>query len=241
MSDMRHEDKYICSDKQLRLIEERIRTVMVPDENQDGDSYRIRSLYFDTADDRFYQESLNGVERRRKYRIRFYNHNDDFVRLERKDTVGRLKKKYSTAVDKNFVKTIIEDGSFPEIDRTREDDEGLFTELYAMNRTEGLRPVTVVDYFRTAYTYPAGNIRITLDRDISCTHRTEEFFDGHALMYPVMPYGKHVLEIKYDSILPGFIISMLDIGSLERISFSKYANSRSLINENYRRNFGYEF
>ena len=46
---------------------------------------KIISEYFDTEDDRFLEESINGTDNRRKYRIRFYDLNEDFFRIERKE------------------------------------------------------------------------------------------------------------------------------------------------------------
>lgn len=233
---MRHEEKYICSDRQLRLIEERIRTVMPRDAHQSGEDYGIRSLYFDTADDRFYHEGVNGVDNRRKYRIRFYNMNCEAFRMERKDTVRQLKQKYSAKVGREYVDDVIE-GRCAEYDGT----DDLLREVYSMECSDGLHPVAVIGYRRSAYTYPVGNVRITFDRDIACTGRTEDMLDPYAVMYPVMPAGRHILEVKYDGILPGFIASVIDTGSLERVSFSKYVYSRDVINGNGRKEDGYEF
>ena len=58
---------------------------------------------------------------------------------------------------------------------------------------------------------------------------------------PLMPPGRHILEVKYDSILPGYIKRVLDTGRLERVSFSKYAYARSVIEGNGRKEDGYEF
>ncbi len=232
---MRHEEKFICSQKQMDLLECRLAAVMQKDKNQKGEGYRIRSLYFDTADERLYHESVSGTDRRRKYRIRFYNMDDGFFRIERKDTVGRLKQKYQTPVDKTAVQALIAQGSL------EDGDDDLVHELYVMQQTEGLHPVAVVDYFRTAYTYPVGNVRITLDKDISCTYRTEDLLDAHALLFPVMPQGRHILEIKYDGMLPGFIASVLDIGFLEQVSFSKYVHSMDVIKGNGRKEEGFEY
>jgi len=232
---MRHEEKFICSERQLALIESRLRTILQIDSHQDGDDYGIRSLYFDTFDDGMYQDSLNGVDRRRKYRIRFYNMNDVYFRMERKDTVGRLKQKYSTAISRENVRMCIDGAPLPD------SDNDILKEVYTMQQAEGLHPVAVIDYRRCAFTYPVGNVRITLDRNISCTHRIEEFTDKHALLYPVMPYNKHILEVKYDGILPGYIASAINIGSLEQVSFSKYVYARNVINGNGRKEDGYEF
>lgn len=232
---MRHEEKFICSDRQLFLLEHRLRSVLPPDGHQKGEGYRIRSLYLDTLDDRLYRESLNGVERRHKYRIRFYNLADDLFRLERKDTVGSLKQKVSARLSKEEVQAFLNgEGIDPK-------DTELLNEVHILQNAEGLRPVCVVDYFRTAFVYPLGNIRITFDRNISCTHRTMDFFREDALLLPVTPRGRHVLEVKFDGILPGFVAAALNIGELERISFSKYAYARNVIENNGRKEEGYEF
>ena len=230
---MRHEEKFICSERQLTLIEHRIRVMLKKDSNQKNDDYRIRSLYYDTTDDRLYNESINGVDNRSKYRIRFYDMNKGFFRMERKDTVGCLKSKRSESVSCDYVESAIKGEVLPA------DKDGILNEVFTLGRTQLLRPVVIVDYRRSAYTYPIGNVRITFDRDISCTYRTEDFMNEHALLIPVMPYGKHILEVKYDGILPGFISSMIDIGDLERVSFSKYAYSRSVVNGNGRKEDGY--
>ncbi len=232
---MRHEEKFICSDRQLAVLKSRLQTILPLDHHQTGEDYQIRSLYFDTFEDRYYQESLNGIKKRHKYRIRFYNMKDDFFRLERKDTDGRLKNKSIAPVDKDLVLNLLDGGGFTD------SDNELLKEVYVLQQTEGLRPVSIVDYRRTAFTYPTGNIRVTFDRNISCTGKVTDLFDEHALLYPVMPYGKHVLEIKYDGILPGYIARALDIGSLQQISFSKYAYARSMMQGNGRKEDGYEF
>lgn len=231
---MRHEEKYICSDRQLAVIESRLKAVMSIDPNQTGADYHIRSLYFDTNSDRLYHESLSGVDRRSKYRLRFYNLCTDLFRMERKDTIGDLKQKYSAKVDNEAVGAFIDNEPFP-------GDSDLLREIRILQQTEGLHPAAIVDYRRTAFTYPLGNVRITLDRDIACTFRTDEFLDKNALLYPLMPPGRHVLEVKYDSILPGYIKRVLDTGRLERVSFSKYAYARSVIEGNGRKEDGYEF
>lgn len=232
---MRHEEKYICCGRQLFIIENRLKAILPVDANQTGKDYRVRSLYFDTVDDRMYHESLSGVDRRSKYRLRFYDLNTDLFRMERKDSVGNLKQKYSATLDLNSALDFLSNGPI------QNSDDGLLHEIHVLKRSEGLHPVAVIDYFRTAFTCPVGNVRITLDRNISCTFRTEEFLDKKALLYPVMSGDRHVLEVKYDSILPGYINAVLNTCELERVSFSKYAYARSVIEGNGRKENGYEF
>lgn len=230
---MRHEEKFFCSSRDLFLLEARLRAVLPYDSYQTGSGYQIRSLYLDTFDDRLYRESLYGIEKRHKYRIRFYNMNDSFFRFERKDTIGHLKQKQSAPLAKKQVEELMRGNGFIR-DGVQDDGHALLQEAYSLQQTEGLRPVAIVDYHRTAFTYPHGNIRITLDRDISCTHRVEGFLDPNALLYPLLPKNKHVLEVKYDGCLPGYITSILNLAGLEQISFSKYASARNVIMSNGR-------
>ncbi len=231
---MRHEEKFICSERQLTLLSSRLSSLLPYDDNQSGDGYRIRSLYFDTPERKFFRESVNGVDHRRKYRIRFYNLDASFCRMERKDTEGRLKQKHSAKISQETVRELLEGGAFCD------SENALMREVYLLQESEGLRPSSIVDYFRTAFTYPTGNIRITFDRNISCTDRVSEFFDKHALLLPVMPADRHILEVKYDGILPGFIARALDTGSLQQVSFSKYAYAMSHLCGNGRKEEGYE-
>ncbi len=232
---MRHEEKFICSERQMLMLDFRLRSILQHDHHQTGNDYQIRSLYLDTFDDRLYRESLAGVKRRHKYRIRFYDMKDEFFRLERKDTVDRLKQKFSTPFSKEEVEQLLAGGFV-----NPADDKMLKREVYALQQTEGLHPVAIVEYRRSAFVYPIGNVRITLDKDIGCTYRVNDFLDPHALLIPVMPYGRHVLEVKYDGILPGFISEILNVESMEQISFSKYAYARNVIENNGRKEEGYE-
>ena len=232
---MRHEEKYICSERQLEIIEHRLKTILPFDANQEGSDYGIRSLYFDTVDDRMYHESLYGVDRRSKYRIRFYNMSEELFRMERKDAVGRMKQKHSSVIDKNTVRSLVEGRPI------HDSEDEVVHEVHLLQKTEGLHPVVIVDYRRCAFTCPTGNVRITIDRDISCTHCVYDFMEDHPILFPVMPYRKHILEVKYDGILPGYIVSAVDVGTLEQVSVSKYVFSRNVIEGNGRREYGYEF
>ena len=230
---MRHEDKYICSGRQLALIRTRLQSVMQIDPHQKGENYRIRSLYLDTASRRFYEESMNGVDDRKKYRIRFYDMNDEFIRIERKDTAGCMKEKKSAATDREAVNRLLS-GDIVSC------DDGLNGEIHSLQVSEGLRPAAIIDYVRCAYTYPTGNVRITFDTELACSGRCEDMFNKDAILLPLLPRDRYILEVKYDAILPGFISKMLDIGDLEKVSFSKYVYAINILNGNGRSETGYE-
>ena len=86
-----------------------------------------------------------------------------------------------------------------------------------------MKPKIIVAYERTAYVHPSGNVRITFDRNIMGSRELNSFFDGHLSgLIPVLPTGYHVLEVKYDEMLPDVIAKQLEIGNLRRTAFSKY-------------------
>ena len=50
-----------------------------------------------------------------------------------------------------------------------------------------------------------------------------DFLSEHvACTVPVLPAGMHVLEVKYDELLPDYIAQLLETGKLQRTAFSKY-------------------
>lgn len=63
----------------------KLKHIMKLDNNalEDG-KYKIRSLYFDNYLDKAVMEKFSGVSRREKFRIRLYNDNPSFIKLEKK-------------------------------------------------------------------------------------------------------------------------------------------------------------
>ena len=54
----------------------------------------------------------------------------------------------------------------------------------------------------------------------------ERFFEDNLYAIPVLETGMHVLEIKYDELLPDPIAAAVELGNLVQTSFSKYYLSR---------------
>ena len=81
--DYRHEWKIALGPGDLFVLRQRLRAVMQPDAHAVDGRYRIRSLYFDTPEDRALREKLDGVSRREKFRIRYYNGDVSCIHLEK--------------------------------------------------------------------------------------------------------------------------------------------------------------
>ena len=103
----RHEWKHEISRTDLIVLRRRLRAVMAPDEHAVNGCYRVRSLYFDTPEDRALREKLDGVGRREKFRLRLYNGDAGMIRLEQKIRCGSLGSKESAAVTAEEVRALL--------------------------------------------------------------------------------------------------------------------------------------
>ena len=221
---LRHEYKYIVSNRQADLLAFRLKTIMKKDEHTvDNDRYTIRSLYLDDTNDKLMRESINGISIRNKYRFRLYNSDVSFINLERKSTINDLKSKAKSTISTRDVNDFINRKSL--IGNS---------ELVAEIKSNGYFPKAIIEYRRIAFVNKVGNVRITFDSDITVDARVEEFLCEKINGLPVLPINRTILEVKYDSILPGYITEVLNTESLQRISYSKYVMGMNIINNNGR-------
>lgn len=223
----RHELKFLISESQMALIQFRLQLLMKQDVHQVGGKYNIRSLYFDDLFDSCMWENENGVDARKKYRIRIYDKSADVIKLEKKIKYRGMTKKISATIDeKQCIKYM-----YGKSLQVTEMNSELEKELYVQINANGMKPVAIVEYERTAFVEKKGNIRITFDRNISGCENVEMFLDENIPLVPLLPAGKHVLEVKYDEFIPDYIKDVLEIGSLQRTAFSKYYYARDYKNK----------
>lgn len=225
----RNELKFELSDLDFMRVRGRLLPLMHTDIHQGPKGYVIRSLYFDDLYDSCAAEKENGVLYREKYRIRQYNNNPCFIRLEKKTKHGDMSQKTMHTLSIQDYEILLSGN----IDRLHvllsQNKENLLEELIAKILYKKFSPKCIVEYERFAFTESTGNVRITFDRNISGSNRTDHFFDSDLFTVPVMPQNHHILEIKYDELLPRYILQALDLGCLRRQSFSKYYMTRAAI------------
>lgn len=219
----RHEWKHMLNQAELWEIRGRLRILMRQDPHAGADGrYEIRSLYFDDLNDKALREKLDGVDRREKFRIRYYNGDTGFIHLEKKSKVSGLCNKQAVLLTQSEAQAIV-DG---QTDWMREaKDRPLLMELYAKMKTQGLRPKTIVDYTREPFIYGPGNVRVTLDYNIRTGLRATDFLNPGCITIPAGD-APAVLEVKWDAYLPDLIRSAVQLGSRQASAFSKYAACR---------------
>lgn len=220
----RVEQKYMVSDAEMIFLQKQLETYMHYDKyHPDGESYMIRSVYFDDLYDSCLMENENGTDYREKFRIRTYDNKTDEIHLECKSKVHGFTKKQK--------QSLTYDEALCYINNERvsicNDDGFLKKKLYALQQMNHFQPVQIVEYERIAMIEEIGNVRITFDRNISGTKDVKAFFDKQIATVPALPSGYHILEVKYDELLPDQINRILRTVSLQRQAFSKYYYTRN--------------
>lgn len=221
MTPYRHEWKHEIDLADRLALRARLGAVCRADLHAVGGSYQIRSLYFDDRRDKALREKIDGVDRREKFRIRYYNGDPSFIRLEKKSKWNGLGAKATAELSAGEVQAIV-DGDLAWMPGS---GRPLVQELYHKMRSQGLRPRTIVDYTREPFVYAPGNVRVTLDYDIRTGLGCVDFLDRACV---TVPAGEAVtiLEVKWDAFLPGVIRDVVGLPNRRAGAFSKYAACR---------------
>lgn len=216
----RHEWKHEISCGDMMVLRQRLRCVMEPDPHAKDGKYFIRSLYFDNAADKALREKLDGINCREKFRIRYYDHDPTVIHLEKKSKRNGLGTKASTPLTPLQTQRIV-DGDWDWMETA---DHPLVRELYGKMRSLGLRPRTIVDYWREPFVFGPGNVRVTLDYDIRTGLRCTDLLDPACVTVPVG--DTIILEVKWDRFLPDIIRDVVQLEARHTSAFSKYAVCR---------------
>lgn len=217
----RHEIKHEISPGELLVLRQRLRAVLRPDDHAAGGKYRIRSLYFDTPDDRALREKLDGVNEREKFRVRLYDNDPSVIHLERKYKRGGLGYKQTAPLTAQQARALAR-GETDWLDGADDPLLALFRDRVLHG---ALRARVLVDYTREAFVYAPGNVRVTLDYDIRTGLRCTELLDPDCVTVPA-PGAPCLLEVKWDAYLPDVVRGAVQLGARHAAAYSKYAACR---------------
>ena len=219
MSEYRHEYKYQCTLQKLQCIRNQIEPILYQDSNVGDDgTYTIRSLYFDDYNNRCFYENVNGTDPREKFRIRIYNGDASFIKLELKRKERGKTKKLSCHLSEELCRMAM-NGELLPIEAV---DSAVYRKFCMQQSTRLLQPKVIVEYDRVPFVYPDGNVRVTLDLQIRSSDRIESFLDKEIATRLIMPTNQHLLEVKFDEYIPDFIYHAIQTERLQQTTFSKY-------------------
>lgn len=217
----RHEWKHEISYADSLTLRQRLSSVAARDSHARDGTYKIRSLYFDDISDRMLREKIDGVNIREKFRIRYYDEDTTFIRLEKKSKINCLCTKTSARLTKKQAQAIL-DGHFGWMIQS---GLPLIEEFYTKIISRGLRPKTIVDYIREPFIFSPGNVRVTLDSDIRIGVQCADFFNPSGVTIPAGD-APIILEVKWDEFLPDIIRDAVQLNGCRAEAFSKYAACR---------------
>ena len=206
-----------------------------------SEPYRVESLYFDTADLRFYWEKLDGIKFRRKLRIRHYGSDPEGataktpVQVEIKQRVNKVTQKRRLALPFPLALSICDSTGLacytpvPEdalMEAVAEPHRRVLSEIRTLSANLRLRPTAVTSYLREAYSgfdQEAG-VRITFDHSVS--GRDRDFIlgreSGIAQNRPIIDPSLCVVELKSDERLPFWLTDLTAHHALNLVRMSKY-------------------
>ena len=220
----RHEMKFAIGYGDYLAMRTRLQAVMEKDPHAGADGlYRIRSIYFDNADDKALREKADGVPKREKFRIRYYNDDFSFITLEKKMKINNLCLKYDARITEEECRKLLKGDRW----WMKSHPEDLVRELSAKMNYQRLRPRVLVSYTREPYIYLAGNVRVTFDSEVRTSLFRQEFLTEQTsdISATDTPQDR-ILEVKYDAFLPGIIQDIIQVPGIRQQAFSKYGACR---------------
>lgn len=221
---LRREEKYFMKLREALQRADHFSKILMPDSYSRDGSYRVRSLYFDTVDDKDFHDKITEQNCRRKVRLRIYDASDQAAKLELKQKQNIYQKKRSMTVSRQDALALIE-GNFSVLLRYH---EPFADEMFVIMTEECYRPKTIIEYRRRAFMAKENNIRLTFDSDIRATESSRNLFSEHLPMYPVMGVDDVIFEVKYDKFMLGYISDIIGCIDRRSVSSSKYCMGRSI-------------
>lgn len=221
---LRREEKYPLSLPQALRCERRLAALLPRDEHAPPEGYRVRSLYFDTLDDRDFFAKCNEENLRRKLRLRLYDPAAGEAKLEMKQKQNDYQRKRSLRLTRAEAEALI--GG--ELSVLLRHSEPFAAEVFALMRGGDYRAKAMVEYRRRAFTAPENSIRLTFDSDLRASESCTDLFAPTLPLSPVLAADRVIFEVKYRGFVPQYIAAVLSGIDRRRISASKYCRGRGV-------------
>lgn len=217
----RKEVKYFVNYSSVVAAESILEKALERDGHDKGKGYFIRSLYFDTLENRAFEEKMAGIEKRKKIRLRIYDFKAKKVKLEIKNKLNDCIFKESLWIKKEDA-VELQKGNYEVL---LDYENPVARKVYIEFRKFCYRPVVIVDYTRHAFVYSFNNTRITFDTNLKANNINLNIFDSSIFMKQLLPKNLAVLEVKFDRFIPEHIKEMVGIRA-SNSAISKYCIGR---------------
>lgn len=221
VGDWRFEYKYRLSPFQYHQVRAAIIPYMKPDaytQTAPRKQYLVRSLYFDSADLKAYQEKVDGDCDRIKLRIRTYalslKENPD-IRVEMKARKGMSMEKHGCFISPESYQSFILCKHFPET------EDPVLIEFERYTHLKNLVPLIMVEYRREGFAARAQQgLRLTFDHQVKSAHSNSLFPDNP--VFRAHQRGTIIFEIKCDKNQPHWLRQLVQNHGLRIMANSKF-------------------
>lgn len=214
----KYEIPYILAMQLKNTLESTLKS----DINNKDSGYMVRSLYFDTIFDNDYKDKEDGIEYRKKLRLRTYDLDSNILKLELKEKKGELQLKRSLVISREMGKRLIN----CDYSVLLEIDSDFSREIYYLMNTKLYKPKCIIEYSRQAFIVEENNTRITIDSNIKATEVNMDIFSKNLQLCSVS--HKTILEVKYNNFLLSYIKDIVNGANTSEISASKYCMARNI-------------
>ena len=153
---VRQEKKFLIGTEESYSLNNYLSKMLIEDKHNGSKGYIVRSLYFDTLFDKDFRDKEDGIELRRKIRLRIYNPDDDFAVLEMKQKEGAYQLKRSLKITRDEAQELTK-RNYGVLLNHKED---FAKECYGLMNMQCYLPKTIVQYNRKAFIAKENNIRI---------------------------------------------------------------------------------
>lgn len=219
----RHELKFYINRADYEYARSILDKLMEKDGYQDNKTgYFIRSLYFDDTIESSVEEKLDGLERRDKYRLRIYDTEQKWAKLERKRKWNHFVKKTSIIVSQQEAEEIMRGNYESLLNKNSEDAISIYFDF----KRKYFRPVVIVDYIRDAYKLDYNDVRITFDKKLRANTEDFRLFSEKVITHPLQRNELIEMEVKFNTCLPSWFNKFLKFESSVNLAISKYCHGR---------------
>ncbi len=221
----RKEIKYVITKVEFLRIQKHLDVLMENDRNGYNGTYMVRSQYYDSLNNHDLYDNLDRVMEKRKIRVRIYSTDTKHAKLEYKCKSNMDGKKYSLSITRD--EALMMEAHKYDFLLAREED--IAKRIYVKMVQGGYTPKTIVEYDRTAYLYPASDVRITFDTSVKATKNPYGLFSEELSYVPLIKGDAGILEIKYNDFVPYSLKQIVQYIDNLAESFSKYSKARIYI------------
>lgn len=219
----RRELKFGVSKTDCIRLEQKLSQLLTPDPNNGPEGYNIRSLYFDSWGSEDFYAKIDGLENRKKIRLRIYHPTDTKVKLEIKRKMNINQRKETVTITRDDSRALIA----RQYDVLLKYDNPVARAAYNIMTIDQYYPKVLIDYKRKAFMHIENNIRVTIDSDIRSNEFDFDMFSPQTITLPVYDHWNALLEIKYNGDFFNWVTDAIGAEDSTYQSLSKYCVGRS--------------